>query len=439
MPDSTEEPSTRKSHSGIFLGMLAGVLAGAAVHVFSIDSVTVASVVSFVRPVGEIFLRLIFMMVIPLIISALALGVSDLGDIRKVGRVGVRTLGFAILVSGLSVAIGVTAVEVFRPGENLTAEEQRSLIEQYGGASSKLEQSVQSEKGFGDFLSSIVPRNPLEEMVHAFDPSHKGGGLLSIMFFALMVGVALIIADRSRVSALRGFLEGVYEVSLQIIALGMKLAPFGVAALLFTTIATLGISVFAVVLQFVVLVLCALAFHQFVTYSFLIRFLGKMNPVVFFQKIAEVMVTAFSTSSSNATLPVAIRVSIEKLKLPRDITHFVLTIGSTANQNGTALYEGIAVLFIAQCFGVELDLSAKILVVFLAVLGGIGTAGVPGGSLPVIMLILVTIGIPAEGIGIIYGIDRILDMSRTVLNVTGDIAAAVYVSRTEGMKEKSFP
>jgi len=209
--------------------------------------------------------------------------------------------------------------------------------------------------------------------------------------------------------------------------------------LLFTTIATLGISVFAVVLQFVVLVLCALAFHQFVTYSFLIRFLGKMNPVVFFQKTAEVMVTAFSTSSSNATLPVAIRVSIEKLKLPRDITHFVLTIGSTANQNGTALYEGIAVLFIAQCFGVELDLSAKILVVFLAVLGGIGTAGVPGGSLPVIMLILVTIGIPAEGIGIIYGIDRILDMSRTVLNVTGDMAAAVYVSRTEGVMEKSFP
>ena len=373
------------------------------------------------------------MMVIPLIVSALALGVADLRDLRKIGRVGIRTLAFAVLVSGLSVIIGVTAVELVRPGDNLSPGDQANLIAQYGGVSAKMEQTVRGgERGFGDFLSTLVPRNPLEEMVNAFNPSSSGGGLLSIMVFALLIGFALIIADADKVATLRSFLEGVYEVSLRVISLGMKLAPFGVAALLFTTIATLGISVFTVVLQFVLLVLAALAFHQFVTYSILIRVLGRMSPLAFFRSIGEVMATAFSTSSSNATLPVAIRVSIEKLKLPRDITHFVLTIGSTANQNGTALYEGIAVLFIAQCFGVELDLASKFLVVLLAVLGGVGTAGVPGGSLPVIMLILVTIGIPAEGIGIIYGIDRILDMSRTVLNVTGDLAATVYVSRTEG-------
>jgi DAACS family dicarboxylate/amino acid:cation (Na+ or H+) symporter len=412
--------------------MAIGVTAGILTHILDLDGEAVRSFASYVRPIGDIFLRLIFMMVIPLIVSALALGVADLGDLRKIGRVGLRTLAFAVLVSGLSVFIGVTAVELARPGDNLSPEDQANLITQYGGVSASIEESVRGDRTFGDFLSNLVPRNPLDEMVNAFNPSHTGGGLLSIMVFALLLGFALIIADGEKVVTLRSLLEGIYEVSLRIISLGMKLAPFGVAALLFTTIATLGISVFTVVLQFVLLVLAALAFHQFVTYSILIKVLGRMNPFIFFRNIAEVMATAFSTSSSNATLPVAIRVAIEKLRLPRDITHFVLTIGSTANQNGTALYEGIAVLFIAQCFGVELDLASKFLVVLLAVLGGVGTAGVPGGSLPVIMLILVTLGIPAEGIGIIYGIDRILDMSRTVLNVTGDIAAAVYVSRTEG-------
>jgi len=178
-------------------------------------------------------------------------------------------------------------------------------------------------------------------------------------------------------------------------------------------------------------VLAALAIHQFVTYSLLLKYLGKMSPVFFFRNIREVMLVAFSTSSSNATLPTSIRVTVENLKIPRDIAQFVLTLGSTANQNGTALYEGITVLFLAQCFGIQLAFSQQIFVILLSILAGVGTAGVPSGSLPIIMIILVSIGVPGEAIGIIYGVDRILDMCRTVLNVTGDITVAVYVSRYE--------
>ncbi|MGH8010072.1 MAG: dicarboxylate/amino acid:cation symporter, partial [Candidatus Binatia bacterium] len=185
-------------------------------------------------------------------------------------------------------------------------------------------------------------------------------------------------------------------------------------------------------LAYVAVVLTGLVLHLVVTYSLLVRFLGGMQPGFFFRQISEVMTTAFSTSSSNATLPTALRVTQEKLGVPRDIASFVLTLGSTTNQNGTALFEGVTILFLAQFYGVDLDFSAQVLVVLISVLAGVGTAGVPGGSLPLMVPILQAVGIPGEGIGIILGVDRLLDMSRTVLNVTGDITAAVYVAHSEG-------
>jgi DAACS family dicarboxylate/amino acid:cation (Na+ or H+) symporter len=221
---------------------------------------------------------------------------------------------------------------------------------------------------------------------------------------------------------------------MKIIGIGMKLAPAGVASLMFCLTATMGFSILAILSKFVLVVLLGLALHLFGTYSVLLRFLGRMSPAFFFRNMRDVMIVAFSTSSSNATLPTTLKTSIEKLKLPRDISRFVLTVGSTANQNGTALYEGVTVLFLAQCFGLHLAFSQQVFVVVLAVLAGIGTAGVPGGSLPAVVMILAGIGLPAESIGIILGVDRLLDMSRTVLNVTGDVTAAVVVSRFEGKK-----
>jgi DAACS family dicarboxylate/amino acid:cation (Na+ or H+) symporter len=267
-------------------------------------------------------------------------------------------------------------------------------------------------------------------MARAFDPTYTGGGLLAIMFFALMIGAAMTTLESETVSTVRGLLEGLYQICMRVIGFAMKLAPVGVGALLFSLTASFSFSMIGTVLQFMLVVLAALALHLFVTYSILLRTLGRMSPVFFFRNSLDVMLTAFSTSSSNATLPTALAATIEKLKVPKDAAHFVLTIGSTANQNGTALYEGVTVLFLAQCFGIPLDLGQQVVVVLLSILGGVGTAGVPGGSLPVIAMILLTVGIPAEGIAVIYGVDRILDMSRTVVNVTGDMAAAVYVGRS---------
>src|SRR5690606_8514373 len=276
-----------------------------------------------------------------------------------------------------------------------------------------------------------VPKNPLEDMTRAFDSNYLGGGLLAVMFFALIFGIAMASVDQEKTAPVKAFFEGLYEIVIKIIGYAMRLAPYGVAALLFSLTVNVGASFLLVLLKYVLIVLGALAIHQFVTYSIILKFFAGRSPLQFFKNTSEIMITAFSTSSSNATLPTAIAVSIEKLKVPKPIANCLLTIRSTANQNGTALFEGITVLFLAQCFNVELSLASQITVVFLCILAGIGTAGVPGGSLPVIVTILVSIGVPGEAIGLIYGVDRILDMSRTVLNVTGDVAAATYIQRVE--------
>ncbi|HLF20176.1 MAG TPA: dicarboxylate/amino acid:cation symporter, partial [Bacteroidota bacterium] len=228
------------------------------------------------------------------------------------------------------------------------------------------------------------------------------------------------------------WLQGLYDVVMKIIGIAMKLAPYGVAALVFSVVARLGIDVIVMLGKYIAVVMVGLLIHLLGVYSLLLKYLARVSPRSFFGSIKEVMLTAFSTSSSNATLPTSIRVAGENLKLPRQISGFVLTLGSTANQNGTALYEGVTVLFLAQFFGIDLTVAQQATVVLASVLAGIGTAGVPGGSLPLIVLVLQSVGVPGEGIGVILGVDRILDMSRTVLNVTGDMVAATYVTRSEG-------
>jgi DAACS family dicarboxylate/amino acid:cation (Na+ or H+) symporter len=252
------------------------------------------------------------------------------------------------------------------------------------------------------------------------------------MFFGLILGVAATLVSPSVAGPFLGFLEGLYAISAKIIDGIMWLAPFAVACLLFTTTASFGLDLLGALVWYVVTVLLGLAIHMFGVYSAAVALLARISPREFFRRIRTAMVTAFSTSSSAATLPTALRVSEENLKVPREINSFVLTVGATANQNGTALYEGVTVLFLAQVAGVELGLGQQLGVAYLAILGGIGTAGVPAGSIPFVILILVSIGVDPSLIAIIIGIDRILDMCRTTLNVTGDIAAAAYVARSEG-------
>jgi DAACS family dicarboxylate/amino acid:cation (Na+ or H+) symporter len=228
-------------------------------------------------------------------------------------------------------------------------------------------------------------------------------------------------------------LEGVYDVAMIVIGWAMKFAPIGVAGLMFALTATLGVEILQTLIWYVGTVLAALALHMFGVYSLVVSLVARMSPRHFFGRISEVLLTAFATSSSNATLPTSLRVAEANLGVRREVANFVLTVGSTANQNGTALYEGITVLFLAQVFGVDLTYAMQTQVVLMSVLAGVGTAGVPGGSLPLVVLVLISVGVPAEGIGIIYGVDRLLDMCRTTLNVTGDLAVAVCVDRGESV------
>lgn len=424
-----------KLHTKIFIGMIFGIVAGLIVKNLGLSPETLSTVVKWVEPIGKIFMNLIFMMVIPLILSALILGIAEIGDVKKLGRMGIKLLIYTIIVSFVAVLIGVTMVNVFNPGKHISDETREYLVSEFGAEAAKAAVQAQAieadERTVGDILAQIIPRNPFDEMANAFNSNHTGGGLLSIMFFALIFGVAMAAVGEEKTATLKSFLEGLYEVVIKVIGYAMALAPYGVAALLFNMVLNVGADFLISLLWYVLIVLGALAIHQFVVYSIVLKYFANRNPIRFMKDMGEVTLTAFSTSSSNATLPTAIRVSIEKLKIPKPIAHFVLTIGSTGNQNGTALFEGITVLFLAQVFNVDLTWGSQITVVLLCILAGVGTAGVPGGSLPVIVTILISIGVPGEAIALIYGVDRILDMSRTTLNVNGDITAAAYIQHVE--------
>ncbi len=385
------------------------------------------------EPLGRVFLRLIFMMVLPLVFTALALGVVGLGDMRSLGRIGVKTFAYTLGITAASVVTGLLLVNVLKPGVGLSVQTREALNALTHSSAAQID-APPVASGLNAVIR-IIPDNPVRAAAQ--------GDMLAVMFFALVIGVATASAKPDSVRPLIQVLESIYEVTMIVIQFAMRLAPYGVALLVFTLTARFGHDVLRQLFAYVAVVLLGLAFHQFVTYSILVRTFSGLSPGIFFSRMREVMVTAFSTSSSNATLPLALQTAQERLGVPRDIAGFVLTLGSTANQNGTALFEGVTVLFLAQFFSVELSVSQQLLVVLMSVLAGIGTAGVPGGSLPMIVPVLVAVGVPAEGIGIIFGVDRLLDMCRTVLNVTGDMTAATYVARSEGRlclpEEKAWP
>ncbi len=374
------------------------------------------------QPVGQVFLRLLFMLVVPLIFSALVLGVAGLGDLRKLGRIGLKTLAYTVTVSAIAVFLGIFLVNVLKPGEGMSEETRARLLEGAAERASTLATTAAPKTGI-ELLVHIVPSNPIK--------AAADGDLLAVMFFSLMIGIGLTLTMAPAARRLEEAVEGLYEVTMRLIGIVIRTAPVGVAALLFTLTAELGYEVLAQLARYVAVVVLALALHQFVVYSLAVKLLGGMSPLRFFRGVEEAMLTAFSTASSNATLPTALKVAEENLKLPPSVSRFVLTLGSTANQNGTALFEGVTVLFLAQFYGVSLPLSSQVLVVAVCILGGVGTAGVPAGSIPVVAMILGTVGIPVEGIGLILGVDRFLDMCRTTLNVTGDLAAAVVIARGE--------
>ncbi len=409
---------TTRMLAGLGIGGTLGVLA----HALLGETAALGAIIHYVtEPAGAIFLRLLMMLVLPLVVSALALGVAGLGDVRRLGRIGLKTLAYTVTTSSIAVLLGITLVNLFRPGEGLPAELRARLLERAG---SMLPPSTAAPKlGGMDFFVGLVPANVVRAMAD--------GDMLAVMTFALLLGVGLVLTETAAARRFSEGLQGLYDVIMRLLDVVIALAPIGVACLVFTLTARLGLDVLRQLGAYVAVVLVALAIQQFVVYSIAVRWLGGMSPLAFFRAVRAAMLTAFSTSSSNATLPTALRVAEEELRLPPHVSRFVLTVGSTANQHGTALFEGVTVLFLAQLYGVELTFGQQVLVVVVCILGGIGTAGVPAGSLPVIAMILGMVNVPAEGIGVVLGVDRLLDMCRTTLNVTGDLAAAVVIARGE--------
>jgi DAACS family dicarboxylate/amino acid:cation (Na+ or H+) symporter len=432
----------------LYVKILAGLLIGGALgltvnylglskpsdpeHLTTAQAVVAAAIQYVADPIGKIFLRLILMVVIPLVFSALVLGVVGVGDIRSLGRVGLKTLLVTLILSVTAVAVGIGLVNVIKPGASLSAEKREELKTRYSKDAQKSLDNAEKAKAKTavDRVVDLLPENPLAEMVGALNGKSDGNGMLAVMFFALIVGIAMSILG-PQCKPLTDVLQVVFDVCMVIIGFAMAIAPVAVACLVFSMTANLGFAIIGTLARFVLTVMLGLTIHLVVVYSMVLLTIGRKSPIAFFREVVQAMLTAFGTSSSNATLPTAMRVADEELKLPQSISRFVLTIGATGNQNGTALYEGVVVLFLAQLFGVELSTSQQITVVLMSVLAGIGTAGVPGGSIPVIVLLLQSVGVPGESIGIILGIDRILDMSRTVLNVTGDLVVAQCVATME--------
>ena len=403
----------------ILLGLLIGGVSGLVAKGFAHDAAWLPWVVDNITlPAGQIFLRLLFMLVIPMLFSALVIGICGL-DVRHLGRMGARTLGYTVIASLIAVLIGMTLTNLIRPGAGLSDELRNMAM------ANSLNFTVPKPPDTTGvaLLVTMVPDNPVKAAAN--------GEMIGVIIFSLIFGIGLSFTQTPGALRLRETIEGLYDVSMTLIHGVLKLAPYGVAVLIFTMMARLGTELLPYLLTYVGVVLLGLGLQMFVVYPLSIRFLGGRSPLAFFRSVRVAMITAFATASSSATLPTALKVAEENLHLPRHVSRFVLTAGAAMNQNGTALFEGVTVLFLAQLFGVQLDPGQQFLIMVICVLAGIGTAGVPSGSLPVIAMILVTFGIPVEGLALILGIDRFLDMCRTTLNVTGDLVAAVFVARGE--------
>jgi DAACS family dicarboxylate/amino acid:cation (Na+ or H+) symporter len=413
-------------HTKILLGLLLGAAAGVTANTLARESPRLDWIVAnLAQPVGQIFLRLLFMVVVPLVFASVTLGVASLGDLRRIGRVGGKTLLVFLGTTTLAVIVGLTLVNLINPGMALDPGIRTQLLAEYSSQAGETLQLAKQERfGINTFVN-IVPRNPVG--------AAASGDMLGLIFFSLIFGIALTLVAKDLAAPVLRLLEGINQAVIVIIGFAMRLAPLGVFGLIFSVTAKFGFDVLRSLALYVITVLAALLLHQFGVIGLLSRLVIGIRPGSFFSRSRALMITAFSTSSSSATLPTTIRTAEENFGVPREVAGFVLPLGATMNMNGTALFEGVSVLFLAQVFGLQMDLLTQLLVVMLAVISSIGVAGVPGGSIPLLVMVLDMVGVPGEGIALILGVDRILDMARTVPNVTGDLLTSLIVAKSERM------
>jgi len=393
---------------GLILGVVAGLLIGP-------EGVGFAK--KWIAPVGTLFINLIKMIIVPLVLASLVVGASSLGDVRKLGRIGGKTISFYLITTAMAVTLGIIMALIINPGSDLTLPANAV----YKG---KEAPSVM------DVFVNLVPTNVVRAMENA--------DMLQIIVFALFLGVAITLVGQ-RAKPVESFFDGLAEISYKIVGMIMEVAPIGVFALILPVVAANGPKVLIPMAKVIAAVYIGCILHMAVTYSALVKFLGNMSPAKFFKGILPAQMIAFSTCSSSATLPVTMKSTQENLGVSKEISSFVLPLGATINMDGTALYQGVCALFVAQVYGIGLSVSQMLVIVLTGTLASIGTAGVPGAGLIMLTLTLQSVGLPLEGIALIAGIDRILDMARTTVNITGDAVASVYVQNSENRRQTSSP
>jgi len=392
----------------IFIGLLLGVLAGLMLQ----SSPAVAT--TYIKPLGTLFLNLIKMIIVPLVLSSLVVGSASTGDVGKLGRIGIKTLTYYLITTALAVMLGLFLANVLNPGF---------------GLSIPLDATAEAKEipSMVDTLLNIIPTNPIQAMANA--------NMLQIIVFAIFLGVAItLVGDKGK--PFLAFFDSMAEVCYKIVAIIMEFAPIGVFGLITPVITEHGVSALLPLLKVIIAVYLSCFIHAIVVYSGTVYISAKMSPATFFKGAAPAMMLAFTTSSSSGTLPVTMKCAEDNLGVPKSIGSFVLPLGATINMDGTALYQGVCALFVAQVYGMDLTIVEQMTIVLTATLASIGTAGVPGGGLIMLTMVLQSVGLPLEGIALIGGIDRILDMARTCINITGDMACAVLVSSTEGELQK---
>ena len=397
----------------VIMALFIGALVGLLLNLFAPEAFDVLNTYLFV-PLGRIFISLITMLVVPLVFLSIILGSAGLGDPQKLGRIGLKTLTYFLTTTMVAIVIGLLLAAVIQPGAGGDFDLEGATFE------------TEEAPPVGETLLNIIPTNPLAALTD--------GNMLQIIVFAVFIGMALT-ALGERTKGILNLVEQGNEVMMYLVGIVMRFAPYGTFGLIATAIGSQGLSAIRAMGSYMIVVIAALLLHAAFTYGGTVAFLAKKSPIWFFKKFAPAMSVAFSTSSSNATLPVSMEVAQKELKIPKAISSFVQPLGATINMDGTAIMQGVATMFIAQAYGIDLTLTELTTVVLTAVLASIGTAGVPGVGLIMLAMVLGSVGLPVEGIGLVLGIDRLLDMARTAINISGDAACALYVAETEKKRD----
>lgn len=361
---------------------------------------------TIIQPLGDLFLRLIKFIIVPLILSTIVVGVTNAGSIKKLGNLGGKAIGYFLVTSFIAIALGLFAGFVFQPGAGVEIAVQGEAVD------------APETEGVITTLLNIIPTNPIEALTT--------GAVLQIIFFAIFLGIGISLVGEKALPVQR-FFEGLSEVMYKITNMVMKLVPLGIFGLLAPIVGTYGPSVLMPLIKVIIAMVVAVIVHVALVYSAAVKSFGKMSPYYFFKGIFPAASVAFATCSSSGTLPVTMKNTQENLGVSKGTSSFVLPLGATINMDGTAIYQGIAVMFIAQYFGVELTMAQILIVALMGTLASIGAAGVPGAGLIMLTMVLTAVNLPLEGIALIAGIDRILDMLRTSVNIIGDASACVVV------------